>query len=162
MYFGKTCGNLFTPQHNGNSPEWVESWNYLGVQVVRGNRFGCTVTDRIKKFYRCANAVFRIAGRSDDMTMLRLVESHCLPILTYGMEIVRLYDGQERRKIRYAYNSLYRQIFGYKQFESVTNLQISIGRPTWEMQIETQKAKFFACLATCNANSPVHVFSSIT
>ena len=96
------------------------------------------------------------------MTMLRLVESHCLPILTYGMEIVRLSDNQERSKIRCAYNSLYRQIFGYKQFESVTNLQISIGRPTWEMQIETQKAKFFERLATCRANSPVHVFSLIT
>ena len=63
--------------------------------------------------------------------------------------------------MRCAYNSLYRQIFGYKQFESVTNLQISIGRPTWEMQIETQKAKFFERLATCKADSPVHVFSLI-
>ena len=49
-----------------------QSWNYLGVQVVRGNRFGCTVIDRIKKFYQCANAIFRIEGRSDDITMLRL------------------------------------------------------------------------------------------
>ena len=107
LYFGKTCGNPFTPKLNGASLEWVDSWNYLGVQVVRGSRFGCTVTDRIKKFYRCANAIFRIEGRSDDETMMRLVESHCLPILTYGMESARL-SAQERSKRRCAYN-LYRK-----------------------------------------------------
>ena len=84
LYFGKKCPNLFTPFLNGQPLEWVESWNYLGVNVVRGKKFGCSVYERIRKFYRCANAIFRIEGRSDDLTMLRLVESHCVPLLTYA------------------------------------------------------------------------------
>ena len=100
---------------------------------MSGKQFGCSVTERIRKFYRCANAIFRIEGRSDDLTMLQLVVSHCVPILTYGMEIVHFSDTRERSKIRKAYNSLFRRIFGYRVFESVTDLQLSLAHPTWEL-----------------------------
>ena len=70
-----------------NELKQMISQSYLGVVVVSGRRFGCSVTERIKKFYRSANAIFRVEGRSDDLTMLRLVESHCVPILTYGIEV---------------------------------------------------------------------------
>ena len=115
--------------------------------------------ERIKKFYRCANAIFRVEGRSDDLTMLQLVEIHCVPILTYGMEIVRFSDSREKSKIRAAYNSLFRKIFYYRKFESVTELQLSLARPTWEMLVEKLKIGFFNRLATCKADSPVHIFT---
>ena len=159
LYFGKACDNLFTPHMNGKNLEWVESWTYLGVKVLSGKRFRCSVTDRIRKFYRCANAIFRIEGRSDDLAMLRLVQTHCVPILTYGMEVVHLTDGNEKSKIRAAYNSLFRKIFGYRLFESVTELQLSLAAPTWELQIENQKLSFHERLAICDASSLVHIFS---
>ena len=87
IYFGKRCENLFIPKLNGLPLEWKESWNYLGVNIVGGKKFGCSAAERIKKFYRCANAIFRIDGRSNDLIMLRLIETHCIPILTYGMEV---------------------------------------------------------------------------
>ena len=49
--------------------------------------FDCSVIDRIKslkKFYRCTNSILRIDGRSNDMEMLRLIETHCVPLLTYS------------------------------------------------------------------------------
>ena len=42
------------------------------------------------KFYRCANAILRNDGRSDDLIMLKLVETHCVPLLTYAIEIVHV------------------------------------------------------------------------
>ena len=122
--------------------QWVESWDYLGINVVSGKRYGCSVSDRIQKFYRCANGIFRVEGKSDDETMLRLVESHCVPILTYGMEVANFSDHKEKSRIRAAYNSLFRKIFGYRRFESVTDLQLSLGRPTWEMLLEQRKMVF--------------------
>ena len=161
MHFGKACDGLFEPCLNGQTLEWVSSWKYLGVSLVSGRRFGCTVTDRIKKFYRCANAIFRIEGRSDDLTMLRLVQSHCVPLLTYGMEVAYLPDRCERSKIRAAYNSLFRKIFGYRWYESVTELQLSLASPTWELLIEKLKVSFFDRVALCTADSPVHILSLI-
>ena len=159
LYFGKKCEGLYSPSLDGKQLEWVDSWDYLGVNVVSGKKFGCSAVERIKKFYRCANAIFRIEGRSDDLTMLRLVESHCVPVLTYGIEISHLSDVRERSKIRAAYNSLFRRIFGYRIFESVTDLQLSLARPTWELLTEKLKAGFFNRISRCIAASPVHIFS---
>ena len=91
--------------------------------------------------------------------MLRLVESHCVPILTYGIEIAHFSDSQEKSKIRAAYNSLFRRIFGYRLFESVTDLQLSLARPTWELLTESLKIGFYERLASSDAGSPVHVFA---
>ena len=63
--------------------------------------------------------VFFIQGRSIDMTMLRLIEAHCIPILTCGIEIVHVRDRDENRKQRVPYNAAYRKLFGYTYRESV-------------------------------------------
>ena len=102
---------------------------------------------------------FRIEGRSDDLTMLSLVETHCVPILTYGIEIAHFFDSRQKSKIRAAYNSLFRKIFGYRNFESVTDLQLSLARPTWELLCHSQKDSFYHRLSQCSADSPVHLFS---
>ena len=128
---------------------------------VSSQRFKCSATDCIRKFYKCANAIFRIDGRSDDLTMLNLVETHCVPILTYGIEFFNFYDASQRSKIRAAYNSLFRKIFGYRNFESVTLLQLNLARPTWEMLCHSRQVDFHSCLTQCSAKSPVHIFALV-
>ena len=159
LYFEKSFNELARPKLNNLPLEWVETWMYLGVKLVSGKRFGCTVVDRIKKYYKCANAIFRIEGRSDDLIMLKLIEAHCVPILTYAIEVTVFTDRNEQSKIRAAYNSLFRRIFGYRTYESVTELQLALARPTWEMLVEDRKVGFHRRLESCNADSPVHVFS---
>ena len=146
LYFGRRCNNIYAPHLNGSKLEWVQSWNYLGVNLVSGKKFGCSMMEQVKKFYPCANAIFRIDGRSDELIMLRLIESHCIPILTYGMEVVTFADYNERSKIRAAYNSVFRRIFGYRNFESVTELQLHLARPTWEMLVEERVVAFYSRL----------------
>ena len=126
---------------------------------MSSHRFKCSVSDRIKKFYKCANAIFRVEGRSNDLTMLRLVETHCTPILTYGIELADSVDYREKSKVRAAYNSVFRKIFGYRNFESVTDLQLSLARPTWEMLCEIRKESFYQRLSQSSAESPVHLFA---
>ena len=66
----------------------------------------------------------------------------CLSVLTYAIEVISVADRDKCRKLRVAYNSLFRQIFGYRRSESVTDLQHQLGRLTWEELIEKRKAKF--------------------
>ena len=132
---------------------------YLGICLVSHLCFKCSVTDRIRKFYKCANAIFRIEGRSDDLTMLSLVETHCVPILTYGIEIADFFDAAQKSKVRAAYNSLFCKIFGYRNFESVTELQLSLARPTWELLVHSRIDSFYHRLSQCPAESPVHLFT---
>ena len=146
LYFGKKTTVAHDIILNGNKVDWADEWRYLGVTLRSDKVFSCSVSDRIKKFYRCANAILRIDGRSNDMVMLRLIETHCTPLLTYAIEIVHVINRDERRQLRVAYNSTFRKIFGYRWSQSVTQLQSFLSRPTWEELVERRKNRFFARL----------------
>ena len=62
LYFGKRVEILHHVSLNGGIIEWTNKWTYLGVMLKSNRRFDCSVNDIIKKFYRCANSIFRIEG----------------------------------------------------------------------------------------------------
>ena len=157
LYFGKKLSFSFRPTLNGVPIDWVTEWKYLGVTLKSGPRFNCSVTERVKAFYRSLNSLLRIEGRSDDM-MLQLIETHCTPILTYAIEIVHVANRDERRSLRVAYNSVYRKIFGYRVFESVTVLQHSLKRPTWEELVNQRRLGFLKRAGSCDRTTLVRAF----
>ena len=61
---------------NGNHVEWVDEWVYLGV-MLDGS-----------KFHRCTYSVFRLNGHSKDAVVLKLVETQCIPIQTFVIEVI--------------------------------------------------------------------------
>ena len=153
LYFGKRITSLCKTSLNGKEIEWVNEWCYLGVVLKSGKTFGCSVSDLIKKVYRCANSIFRIDGHSNDLVMLQLLETHCVPLLTFGVEIVHVVDRDERRQLRVAYNSLFRKIFSYGWSQSVSALQHFLSRPTWEELVEKRKRSFIQRLGQCPVDS---------
>ena len=86
-------------------------------------------------------------------------ESHCVPLLTYAIEIVHVANRDEKRQLRVGYNSVFRKIFGYRWTESVTALQGFLNRPTWEELVEKRRAGFFQRLANSNSQSLATVLS---
>ena len=153
LYFGKKADIKHDIVLNGSKVEWAVQWNYLGITLKSGKQFGCSVTDRIKKFYRCANSILRIDGRSNDMVMLRLIEAHCIPVLSYAIEVVHVADRDERRQLRVAYNSVFRKIFCYRWSHSVSMLQAFLERPTWEQLLEKRRNTFITRVNENDADS---------
>ena len=158
MYFGQTCSLDYKIMLNGNPIDWINEWKYLGVVLKSGRRFGCSVTERVKSFYRSLNAILRVDGRSDDMVLLRLLEARCVPLITYAVETIIIADRDQRRSLRVAYNSIYRKLFGYRNYESVTNLQHSLGRPTWEELVENRQRGFIRRARSCDDGTLVRAF----
>ena len=142
MSFGKNYSSLASLQLDGKDIDWVDSWSYLGVTIKRHTAFNCCVDERIKSFYRSANGFLRIDGRSSETVMLQLLETHCLSILTYAIDVIEVASRDERRRLRVAYNSMFRRIFNYRPWESVTDLQHSLFRPTWEELVLTRQQRF--------------------
>ena len=70
-------------------------------------------------------------------------------MLTYAVEVISIADRDERRKMRVAYNSIFRRLFGYRDWESVTELQHALKRPTWEELTEKRTAKFMQSVSQC-------------
>ena len=158
MYFGKSTEIKFQTTLNGSPIQWVTEWKYLGVILKSGKRFGCSVKERVKSFYRALNSILRIEGRSGDMVLLQLIETHCVPILTYAVEVIHVSDRDEHRSMRVAYNSVFRKMFGYRVFESVTNLQHSLNRNTWEELVAKRRDGFLRRARACNTASLVRAF----
>ena len=160
IVFGKCAAINHKLTINNSTIDWVSEWKYLGVVLRGGKRFGCSVSDRVKSFYRSLNSILRVEGRSDDMVLLRLIESHCVPILTYAIEVTDVANRDERRSLRVAYNSVFRKIFSYRYFESVTNLQHSLERLTWEELIEKRQSGFLKRARNCENSSLVKLLSN--
>ena len=158
MYFGKRTSLNFHATLDGKTIEWVTEWKYLGIVLRSGPRFGCSVVEKVKKFYKSLNSILRVEGRSDDMVLLKLLETHCIPILSYGIEIIHIADRDERRSLRVAYNSVYRKLFGYRSFESVTNLQHQLGRTTWEELVLHRQMGFLGRARACPTDSLIRCF----
>ena len=148
--FGKKQANLPPLQLDGKELEWVEKWTYLGVTLASHKRFNCCIDEKVMSFYRSFNAIFRIEGRSNEMVMLQLIETHCISILSYAIEVIHVADEDLRRKLRVAYNSVFRRIFGYRQRDSVTELQHHLLKPTWEELVEKRKSKFSRNVSNCS------------
>ena len=85
--------------------------------------------------------------------MLRLVETHCVPLLTYAIEVIHVANQDDRRQLRVAYNSLFRKIFDYRRNESVTALQKFLGRPTWEELVDKRHTNFIDRVLDCDRDS---------
>ena len=120
--------------------------------------FDCSITEKIKRFYRCTNSIFRIDGMSNDMVMLRLIETHGVPLLTYAIEIVNVLNRNERRQLRVAYNSVFRKIFHYRWSESVTALQGFLQRPTWEQLVRRRRSGFINRFLCSSSDSLARLF----
>ena len=142
MYFGKRQSSLCKLTLNGQGVEWAEKWPYLGIILQTGQTFNCCITEKIRKFYRACNGIFRIEGRSNDLMVLKLVESHCIPILTYGIEVIFVANSDTRRQLRVAYNSVFRRICRYRPWQSVRELQAFLKRPNWEVLVEKRCDNF--------------------
>ena len=121
---------------------WESTCVYLGITLRSAKVFNCCAKKTLRKFYCSLNSIIRIEGRSDDMVMFRLLETHCLPILTYAVETLVIANRDKKRQLRVAYNAIYRKMFGYSYRESVTLLQHSLGRMTWEELLEKRKCNF--------------------
>jgi hypothetical protein len=142
MSFGKATGTIAPVSLNGVVLDFVDVWSYLGIDVCSGPVFSCSITDKIKSFYGSLNGILRIEGSCNELVLLRLAEAHCVPILTYGIEIVHVSDPNERRQLQVAYNSLFRRIFCMRKFDSVTELQLLLGRKTWEQLLKCRTDSF--------------------
>ena len=81
MPFGKQF-NLPKLVLDSKEIDWVPSWKYLGVTIRSHKEFNCCIDEKVKSFYRCANAILRIDGRSDEIIMLKLLGAQCISILT--------------------------------------------------------------------------------
>jgi len=109
---------------------WTENtWasKYLGVWICAGKKFAIDLTECRRNFFSSVNCILNKANSASDLLKLQLVESYCLPILTYAMESFNL-KVTELAQINYWWNSVYRKLFNYNKWELVRLLICKLQR----------------------------------
>ena len=79
---------------------------------------------------------------------------------THTHKVIHVSDKKQSSKLRVAYNSIFRKLFNYSYRESVTELQHSLGRPTWEELTSKRKDTFMNKFVYMPSDSLVHVAKS--
>jgi hypothetical protein len=112
---------------NGNIIQWTDKLKYLGINIVSGVKFTIDFSETRRKFFVSVNTILSKCTYSSDVVKLELMESYCLPILFYGLECMNI-KAPQMKEINSWWNSVYRRIFGFNQWESVKEAIFYLGR----------------------------------
>jgi len=81
---------------SSESISWCEYIRYLGIDDLAGIYFKIDSDIVKRKFYASVNAILSNSFNQDDLLRLYLLESYCLPVLQYGMSVIKLTNMQLR------------------------------------------------------------------
>ena len=107
--------------------EWPDKVKYLGVWIKSSTHFEIDVSECRRKFFISANTVLSNCKSACEMVKLKLLESHCLPLLTYAADSGCI-DNNSLSMFNTCWNSIYRRIFGYFRWESVRNVMACLNK----------------------------------
>jgi hypothetical protein len=132
----KSCCIAFGSKYNecklslklgAQSIDWNQSIKYLGVVFVAGVVLNVDTDVISRKFYAACNSVYSKAACLSELAKLHLIESYCLPLLTYAIGSLNLSKSQCNR-LNICWNNVYRRIFGFNRWESVKCFICGLGK----------------------------------
>jgi len=81
----KMCAKI--TMFDGGELPWVDEIRYLGVVIISGAKFKCSIDKAKRSFYRAANGIFAKIGRlASQEVMVQLLKKKCGPILLYALD----------------------------------------------------------------------------
>jgi len=106
---------------------WESTFKYFGVTFKSGFKLSVD-TDVIKRtFYASCNCILGNAFCLNELIKLNLMESYCLPILSYASVAIDFSNAQ-LSDLNTGWNSVFRRIFGFNKWNSVTEFIAGLGR----------------------------------
>ena len=103
----------------------------------------------VRKFYAAANAICSHVKLASEISVLYLMETFCLPILSYSCEAL-CYNKQQLSHLNTCWNRAYRKIFKMNGWESVKEVQALCGRLDFNHIYAQRKLLFITKLGKLN------------
>ena len=129
LFFGKKNTHVCDLMLDGKPLEFVKQWKYLGVTVMAGPSLSFSAKPALGSFYRAVNSILSVLRKPDELVLMNLLYSNCVPILTYGAETVE-FSNSDMRDCNTAINDAIRKIYSYNRWESTRFLRESLGFPS--------------------------------
>jgi hypothetical protein len=117
-----SCENLTIT--GGLKLPWVEEIRYLGIYIIKGHCFKCSLNHAKRSFYRSANSIFGKIGRvASEEVVLDLIAKKCIPVLIYGLETCTL-NATDQRSINYPVIRFLMKLFKTCNTNLITDVQL--------------------------------------
>ena len=152
LVFGKKTPDFAPLLLNKESIELVTEWKYLGCTIISNNRGKFTISNRsgLCSFYGSSNSVLRAVCRPNELVLMKLLYSICVPSLTYCAEVKDL-SSSEMHDCNVALNNSIRHIFSYNRWESTRHLRQLLGYPNIYEIFQSRRDNFLsACSRSQN------------
>ena len=76
---------------DGTPIMWVDRIRYLVIVIVRSCKFKCSLDNAKRSFFESVNALYSKIGRlASKEVFLHLLNSTCMPVLLYSLEVCPL------------------------------------------------------------------------
>ena len=154
----KSCCLRIRPRHNkvclgistadGRELAWVDEIRYLGVFIVRAQKFKCSVDHAKRSFFRAANGILAKVGRlaSEEVT-IQLLKQKCLPILLYALEVCNL-DKRSMQSLDFTVNRFFMKLFKTSNLQVVQHCQAVFDVQLPSVLLGSRYMKFLRKLST--------------
>ena len=136
--------------------QWTQQITYLGIILSNAKSFQVDFSDIRRKFFSAVNSILSKCSFTSELLKLQLLESHCLPILTYATESLNL-SNLQLSQLNAWWNSAYRRIFGFHQWESVRELILMLGRLDLHHIVDLRSLKFIFNISKLAEMNPCDV-----
>ena len=135
--------------HN-QSIEWKSELRYLGVVIVSSNCIKYNLQAARQKYFGAINGIFgKVGTRSSPSIILSLIDSFCIPILTYGMDVIKI-KKSELNRLESAYSAAFAKVFGSFDASVIRNCQFYCSRLPLNLRIVQKRLTFLNDLANSN------------
>ena len=161
LIFGKTKCDVISPLILKNEPmEYVSKWTYLGVTIVAGVSLSFTCKRELSNFYRSFNSLLSAVQKPDELVLMTLLYSNCVPCLSYAAEVKDL-SSSEMNNCNVALNDSIRRIFSYNRWESTRTIRQQLGFQNISEMFHSRRDSFLSqCLKLRNRNQVVFSLAS--
>ena len=85
---------------------------YLGLTLISGQSIAVDDISIKRKFYVSCNAILSNSARQSELTRLFLLETYCLPILTYCTMAIDV-SRKVLNAFNVCWNMMYRRVFNF-------------------------------------------------
>ncbi len=139
-----TLNNFFLP--------WVSKLDYLGICLCNSKSFHVDLSCTRRKFFTSVYSILNKCKYTSDIVKLKLIESHCLPILLYAVEALNL-PLTQITELNSLWNFAFRKIFNFQKWESVKHLICCSGRLDLHRIINLKSLSFIIKISNCKTTS---------
>ena len=143
LIFGSKTNDVIDPLTlNGEPLQYVSQWSYLGTTITAGSSLIFSCRPELGKFYRSFNSIISSVKKPNELVLMQLLYSNCIPCLSYASEVKDV-TSREMQECNVALNDSIRRIFSYNRWESTRSLRQQLGYPNVSEIFRSRRRRFF-------------------